>query len=78
MVFVKTSHDMQKCHMCRSLECKEDRLELIFGGNFCQLQLCFKIQVHSTRIQLESALVKKLLKKTTHECDVFMNSMLIL
>jgi hypothetical protein len=27
------------CHMCRFFECKEGRLELVFGGSICQLQL---------------------------------------
>ena len=39
MVFVKTSHGMQKCHICCFLEYKESWLELEFGGNFCQLHL---------------------------------------
>ena len=39
MGFVETSHDTQKCHKCRFLECKESWLELVFGGNFCQLHL---------------------------------------
>jgi hypothetical protein len=39
MVFVKTSHCMQKCHNCQFLECKEGRLELVTGGDFCQINL---------------------------------------
>jgi hypothetical protein len=39
MVFVKTPHGTQKCRMCYFLEYKEGRLELVFGGNFCQLDL---------------------------------------
>ena len=37
LVFMKTSHGMQKCHKCRFLEDKETWLELVFGGNFPQL-----------------------------------------
>ena len=51
-----------KSHICRFLECKEDWLELVFGGNFCQLHKFMpttpfsKVQVHSTRLKIELAL----------------------
>jgi hypothetical protein len=45
---------------------------LINYTSFCQLQLFFKVQVHS--IRLETKLILK--EKVTHECDVFMNTMI--
>ena len=47
------------------LECKKGRLELVFGGNFCQLHkvlptIAFsKVQVQSTRREIELALEKE-------------------
>ena len=34
MVFMKTSHGMQKCHKSHFLEYNEGQLELVFGDNF--------------------------------------------
>ena len=39
IVFMKMSHGMQKCQKCCFLEYKEGWLKLVFGGNFCQLNL---------------------------------------
>ena len=39
MIFVITSHGTQKYHKCRFLEYKEGRIQLVFGGSFCQLHL---------------------------------------
>ena len=78
MLFMKTSHDTLKCHICQFLECKVGRLELVFGGSvcqeesFCQLQLFPKVKVHSTKPETKLALEKKV----TYECDVFTNTML--
>ena len=50
-------------------------LEAAFASytSFCQLQLFFIVEVHFTRLEIESALEKK---KVTCECDVFMNTIL--
>ena len=63
--------------MARILKCKEDRLEVVFGGNFCQLHkvlptiVFFKVQVHSTKLKIEMALeeYKKRKEKKKVTCD---------
>jgi hypothetical protein len=39
MVFVKTSHGMQKYHKCCVLKYNEGWLKLVFACNFCKLHV---------------------------------------
>ena len=41
------------------LKCKEDWLELVFGGSFLPTTTFSKVQVHSTRLETKSALKAK-------------------
>ena len=45
-------------HICRFLERKEDHLELVFGGNFCQVFTNYNFFAHSARLEIKSALGK--------------------
>ena len=82
MVFMKTSHGTLKYHIRCSLEYKEGRLELVFEDNYCQLYKFLptttlsKVQVHYTRLEIESALKNKMshVNVTFYEYHVYIES----
>ena len=70
-----TLHVKNLLYIFHFLECKEGRLELVFGGNFWQLHkflpttTFLTVQVHSTRLELSRTWKKPKKKKVTCECD---------
>jgi hypothetical protein len=67
LVFVKTSRGTLKGLFVIFPKCKEGRLEFGLLGHLLPTTTSFNVQVHSTRLETESALKNTI----TCECDIF-------